>query len=159
MRTAICPGSFDPVTNGHLDIIERTARIFDRVIVVVFNNPQKTPTFSVEERVEMLTLVTHHLDNVEVEASSGLLSDYASRKGAAVIVKGLRAISDFEAEFQMARMNKKLAPGVETMFVMTSNEWSYLSSSIVKEVARFGGCVSQLVPDVVAQRLKAKFEA
>lgn len=157
MRLAICPGSFDPVTFGHLDIIERAARICGKVIVVVFTNPQKTPLFSVEERVEMLEEVTRHLANVEVDSSSGLLSDYALKRGAEVIIKGLRAVSDFEAEFQMARMNQKLAPGVETLFMMTSTEFSYLSSSIVKEVARFGGCVRQLVPDPVAERLRAKF--
>lgn len=157
MRLAICPGSFDPVTYGHLDIIERASRAFDRVVVAVFTNPQKTPLFSVEERVEMLRQAIAHLPNVEVDASSGLLSDYALHRGAGVIVKGLRAISDFEAEFQMARMNKKLAPGVETLFMMTANEYSYLSSSLVKEVARFGGCVAQLVPEAVAARLKEKY--
>ncbi|MCL6580562.1 MAG: pantetheine-phosphate adenylyltransferase [Firmicutes bacterium] len=157
MRLAICPGSFDPVTYGHLDIVERAARLFDRVVVVVFTNPQKTPLFSVEERVAMLAESTRHLQNVEVDSSDGLLSEYASRRGAQVIVKGLRAISDFESEFQMARINKKLAPGVETVFMMTSNEYSYLSSSIVKEVARFGGCVGDLVPEAVAARLRAKF--
>jgi len=157
LRLAICPGSFDPVTYGHLDIVERAARLFDRVVVVVFTNPQKTPLFSVEERVAMLAESTRHLPNVEVDASDGLLSEYASRRGAQVIVKGLRAVSDFESEFQMARINKKLAPGVETVFMMTSNEYSYLSSSIVKEVARFGGCVRDLVPEAVAARLRAKF--
>lgn len=157
MRLAICPGSFDPVTNGHLDIIERSSRIFDKVLVVVFTNPLKSPLFSVEERVEMLQEVTRDLANVEVDHSDGLLSDYALRKDAKVIVKGLRAVSDFETEFQMARMNQKLAPSVETVFMMTSTEFSYLSSSIVKEVARFGGCVRQLVPEVVARRLAEKF--
>ena len=158
MRLAVCPGSFDPVTLGHVDIIERSAKICDKVIVAVFTNPQKTPLFTVEERVEMLRETTGHIPNVEVDASTGLLSDYALRKGANVIIKGLRAISDFEAEFQMARMNKKLAPGIETVFMMTSNEFSYLSSSLVKEVARFGGCVRQLVTDSVAERLREKYE-
>ncbi|HCJ10151.1 MAG TPA: pantetheine-phosphate adenylyltransferase [Clostridiales bacterium] len=157
MQLAICPGSFDPVTNGHLDIIERSSRIFDKVLVVVFTNPLKSPLFSVEERVEMLREVTRDLANVEVDHSDGLLSDYALSKDAKVIVKGLRAVSDFEMEFQMARMNQKLAPSVETVFMMTSTEFSYLSSSIVKEVARFGGCVRELVPEVVAQRLAEKF--
>jgi pantetheine-phosphate adenylyltransferase len=125
--------------------------------VVVFTNPLKSPLFSVEERVEMLQEVTRDLANVEVDHSDGLLSDYALRKDAKVIVKGLRAVSDFETEFQMARMNQKLAPSVETVFMMTSTEFSYLSSSIVKEVARFGGCVRQLVPEVVARRLAEKF--
>lgn len=158
MRLAVCPGSFDPVTLGHVDIIERSAKICDKVIVAVFTNPQKTPLFAVEERVEMLRETTGHIPNVEVDTSTGLLSDYALRKGANIIIKGLRAISDFEAEFQMARMNKKLAPGIETVFMMTSNEFSYLSSSLVKEVARFGGCVRQLVPDYVAERLREKYE-
>jgi pantetheine-phosphate adenylyltransferase len=156
MRLAICPGSFDPATLGHLDIIERTARIFDKVLVVVFPNPQKAPLFTVDERLDMLREITGHLPNVEVDCSAGLLSEYAMEKGAEVIVKGLRAISDFEAEFQMARMNKKLAPAIETMFMMTSNDYSYLSSSIVKEVARFGGCVRLLVPETVAARLREK---
>jgi len=157
LQLAICPGSFDPVTNGHLDIIERSSRIFDKVLVVVFTNPLKSPLFSVEERVEMLREVTRDLANVEVDHSDGLLSDYALSKDAKVIVKGLRAVSDFEMEFQMARMNQKLAPSVETVFMMTSTEFSYLSSSIVKEVARFGGCVRELVPEVVARRLAEKF--
>lgn len=145
------------MTNGHLDIIERSSRIFDKVLVVVFTNPLKSPLFSVEERVEMLREVTRDLANVEVDHSDGLLSDYALSKDAKVIVKGLRAVSDFEMEFQMARMNQKLAPSVETVFMMTSTEFSYLSSSIVKEVARFGGCVRELVPEVVARRLAEKF--
>lgn len=156
MQLAICPGSFDPPTLGHLDIIERTSKVFDRVLVVVFTNSQKSPLFSAEERVEMLRETTRSMSNVEVDFSSGLLSEYALEKRAAVIVKGLRAISDFEAEFQMARMNKKLAPSIETMFMMTSNDYSYLSSSIVKEVARLGGCIRHLVPDAVAARLRER---
>ena len=139
MRLAVCPGSFDPPTLGHLDIIERTARVFDKVLVVVFSNPQKSPLFTVDERLEMLRETTEAIPNVEVDFSNGLLSEYALGRGAEVIVKGLRAISDFEVEFQMARMNKKLAPSIETMFMMTSNDYSYLSSSIVKEVALLGG--------------------
>jgi pantetheine-phosphate adenylyltransferase len=157
MRLAICPGSFDPVTLGHVDIIERAARICDKVIVAVFTNPQKTPLFTTCERLEMLREATRHIPNVEVDASSGLLSEYAQARGAEIIIKGLRAISDFEVEFQMARMNKKLAPGIETVFMMTANEYAYLSSSIIKEVARFGGCVRQLVPERVAARLREKF--
>lgn len=157
MRLAICPGSFDPVTLGHVDIVERAARVFGKVVVAVFTNPQKAPLFSVEERLEMLRRATGHLPNVEVDASQGLLSEYAKARGAAVIVKGLRAVSDFEAEFQMARMNARLAPEIETVFLMTSNEYSYLSSSLVKEVARFGGSVRQLVPEGVAERLRRKF--
>lgn len=158
MHPAICPGSFDPVTLGHLDIIERSARIFDRVLVVVFTNPQKTPLFTTDERLSMLREVTGCWSNVEVDASSGLLSEYAERVGARVIVKGLRAVSDFESEFQMARMNRKLAPAIETMFMPTANEFSYLSSSLVKEVARLGGCVDGLVPAVVAVCLGDKLK-
>lgn len=157
MRLAICPGSFDPVTLGHLDIIERAARICEKVIVVVFTNPQKTPLFDASERMEMLREATGHIPNIAIDSSIGLLSEYASARGADIIVKGLRAISDFEVEFQMARMNKKLAPAIETVFMMTANEYSYLSSSIVKEVARFGGCVRQLVPEAVAVRLREKY--
>jgi len=157
LRLAICPGSFDPVTLGHLDIIERAARICEKVIVVVFTNPQKTPLFDASERMEMLREATGHIPNIAIDSSIGLLSEYASARGADIIVKGLRAISDFEVEFQMARMNKKLAPAIETVFMMTANEYSYLSSSIVKEVARFGGCVRQLVPEAVAVRLREKY--
>ena len=156
MRLAVCPGSFDPPTLGHLDIIERTARVFDKVLVVVFSNPQKSPLFTVDERLEMLRETTEAIPNVEVDFSNGLLSEYALGRGAEVIVKGLRAISDFEVEFQMARMNKKLAPSIETMFMMTSNDYSYLSSSIVKEVALLGGCIRHLVPVTVATRLQQK---
>lgn len=157
MRLAICPGSFDPVTLGHVDIIERASRVFDQVIVVIFTNPQKAPLFTTDERAAMLRECMSHVPNVTVDSSSGLLTDYATAKGAQAIVRGLRVISDFEAEFQMARMNKKLAPDLETVFMMTSNEYSFLSSSLVKEVASFGGCVRQLVPDRVADRLKEKF--
>jgi len=157
LRAAICPGSFDPVTLGHLDIIQRTAQVFDKVLVVVFANPRKIPLFSTQERVEMLREVTAGIPRVEVDSYDGLLSDYASRKGVFVVVKGLRAVSDFEAEFQMARMNKKLDPRVETVFMTTSPEFSYLSSSIVKEVASFGGCVGDLVPEAVVRRLRKKY--
>jgi pantetheine-phosphate adenylyltransferase len=157
LRLAICPGSFDPVTLGHVDIIERASRLFDQVIVVIFTNPQKAPLFTADERAALLRECVSHVPNVTVDSSSGLLTDYATSKGAQAIVRGLRVISDFEAEFQMARMNKKLAPALETVFMMTSNEYSFLSSSLVKEVASFGGCVRQLVPDRVADRLKEKF--
>jgi len=157
LRAAICPGSFDPVTFGHLDIIERTVRVFGRVLAVVFTNPRKAPLFSAKERVQMLREATSGIPNVEIDASDGLLSDYASRKGVFVVVKGLRAVSDFEAEFQMAMMNKKLEPRLETVFMATSPEFSYLSSSIVKEVAAFGGCIRDLVPEVVARRLREKY--
>jgi pantetheine-phosphate adenylyltransferase len=150
--TALCPGTFDPVTNGHLDVIVRSARRFDRVLAAVVENPSKTPLFSVEERVAMLKEATLDLGNVEIGAFSGLLVDYAQGHGVDVIVKGLRAVSDYEAEMQMAQMNHRLA-GVETLFMTTSPKWSFLSSSLVKEVARLGGNVEGLVPDHVRDRL------
>ncbi len=146
MRVAICPASFDPVTNGHVDIIERAAAIFDRLFAVVFHNVAKRPLFTVEERVQMLSRAVAHLRNVEVDHADGLLVHCAQRRGVKVIVKGLRATTDFEYEFQMALMNKKLDPEIETLFIMTSSAYSYLSSSVVKEVARWGGCVKALVP-------------
>jgi pantetheine-phosphate adenylyltransferase len=150
--TALCPGTFDPVTNGHLDIIERAARRFDALLVGVLDNPAKQPLFAVEERVSMLKEATHHLANIEVDAFSGLLVDYASRRGADVVVKGLRAVTDFEYEIQMAQMNHSLS-GLETLFMTAAPQWSFLSSSLIKEVARFGGDVSGLVPAIVAERL------
>lgn len=151
---AVYPGSFDPVTAGHLDIIERAARIFDCLVVTVFSNPAKKPLFSVEERMAMLKEATSHLPNVEVDASEGLLVPYVRRVGARVIVKGLRAISDFDYEFRMALMNKKLDPEVETVFILTSSQYAYLSSSLIKEVASLGGCVAGLVPAGVERRLR-----
>ncbi len=157
MKVALCSGSFDPITNGHLDIIERAAQIFDKVLVTVFHNLEKKTLFTMEERVDMIKKVTGHLQNVEVDCFEGLLCDYARRKGAKVLVRGLRAISDFEYEFQIAQINKKLNPDLETMFMMTRTEHSYLSSSIVKEIASLGGCVRELVPAYVADRLREKF--
>jgi pantetheine-phosphate adenylyltransferase len=151
--TALCPGTFDPVTNGHLDIIERAARRFDALVVGVLDNPAKQPLFGVEERVSLLKEVTQGLANVEVDAFSGLLVDYARGRGADVVVKGLRAVSDFEYEIQMAQMNRSLS-GLETLFVTAAPQWSFLSSSLVKEVAAFGGDVRALVPPVVAERLR-----
>lgn len=151
--TALCPGTFDPVTNGHLDIIERASRRFEALVVGVLDNPAKEPLFTAEERVGLLKEVTQGLPNVEVEAFSGLLVDHVTRRGQdVVVVKGLRALTDFEYEIQMAQMNHRLA-GVETLFMTTSPQWSFLSSSLVKEVARFGGDVSGLVPSPVAERL------
>jgi pantetheine-phosphate adenylyltransferase len=155
-RAALCPGTFDPVTNGHLDIIERAGRHFDQVVVAVLENAGKaTPLFSVDERVAMLKEAVADLANVEVDSFSGLLVDYAARRGTAIVVKGLRAVSDFDYEFQMAQMNYRLA-GVETFFMTTNPKWSYLSSSLVREVARLGGDVTGLVPAVVAERLGEK---
>lgn len=150
--TALCPGTFDPVTNGHLDIIGRASARFDAVVVAVLENPSKQPLFAVEERVAMLKEATTGLGNVEVDAFSGLLVDYAKGRGTQAIVKGLRAVSDFEFEIQMAQMNRRLG-GLETFFMPTDPTWSFLSSSLVKEVARYGGDVTGLVPDVVARRL------
>jgi pantetheine-phosphate adenylyltransferase len=155
--TALCPGSFDPVTNGHLDIIERTARHWDEVIVAVTRNPQKSQSrFSLEERQEMLAEAVAHLGNVRIETLMGLVVDFARDHGAEVIVKGLRAVSDFEYELQMAQMNKRLS-GIDTFFVSTSPEYSFLSSSLVCEVAKFGGDVKGMVPDGVAERLAQHF--
>jgi pantetheine-phosphate adenylyltransferase len=154
---ALCPGSFDPVTNGHLDIIERTARHFDGVIVAVIRNPQKSQSlFSLEERQEMLREVTAHLDNVQIEFFKGLLVEFAREHGAEAIVKGLRAISDFDYELQMAQMNQRLS-GIDTFFISTSPQHSFLSSSLVREVGRFGGDVSSMVPALVAKRLDERF--
>ena len=155
--TALCPGTFDPVTNGHLDIIERAARRFEALVVGVLDNPAKQPLFSAEERVGLLKEATAELPNVTVEAFSGLLVEYANRRGADVVIKGLRAVTDFEFEIQMAQMNHRLA-GVETLFMTTSPQWSFLSSSLVKEVARFGGDVSGLVPAPVAERLADRLQ-
>ncbi|HEY7137949.1 MAG TPA: pantetheine-phosphate adenylyltransferase [Acidimicrobiia bacterium] len=157
MAIALCPGSFDPVTNGHVDIIERTARHFDEVIVAVIRNPQKSQSlFTLEERQEMLRDVCGHLTNVRIEFFKGLLVDFAADHGADAIVKGLRAISDFDYELQMAQMNQRLS-GIDTFFISTSPQHSFLSSSLVREVARFGGDVSSMVPALVAKRLEERF--
>jgi pantetheine-phosphate adenylyltransferase len=149
---AVVPGSFDPVTNGHIDIIERAASRFDRLVVAVLQNPAKEPLFSAEERVDLIEQTTGHLVNVTVATFEGLLVDFCRREGIRCIVKGLRAVSDFEYELQMAQMNQQLGD-VETFFMSTSPEWSYLSSSLVREVARFGGAVDDVVPKPVAAAL------
>lgn len=153
--TALCPGTFDPVTNGHLDIVERACGQFDTVVVGVLENPAKKPLFDVEERVAMLKEATQNLRNVEVDSFSGLLVEFARSRDIRVIVKGLRAITDFEYEIQMAQMNHRLA-GVETFFMTTSPTWSFISSSLVKEIAGFGGDVEGLVPAFVKDRLIEK---
>jgi pantetheine-phosphate adenylyltransferase len=159
VATALCPGSFDPVTLGHIDIIERTARHFDHVIVAVIRNPQKAQSlFSLEERQDMLREATEHLGNISIEFFKGLLVDFARDRGADAIVKGLRAVSDFDYELQMAQMNQRLS-GVDTFFLSTSPQYSFLSSSLVREVARFGGDVSSMVPPHVAERLAKMFQA
>ncbi len=156
MPAAIVPGSFDPPTNGHLDIIERASQLFRKVTVAVVVNSTKAPLFTMEERVEMLEEACASLPNVSIGSFGGLLVDYASQIQATVIVRGLRAVSDFEYELQMAATNRRLSPGIETVFMMPAAEYSYLSSSIVKEVARLGGSVEGLVPDSVRQRLREK---
>lgn len=153
MTTALCPGSFDPPTNGHVDVIERCLHIFDRVVVAVVDNPSKQPMFSSEERIGMLAEVFGN--RIELEGFDGLLVDFARERGADVIVKGLRAVSDFDYELQMAQMNHTLRD-VDTLFIPTAPEWSYLSSSLVREVARLGGDVGTLVPAVVDRALKEK---
>lgn len=154
-KIAIYPGSFDPVTNGHLEIIERSSNIFDKVIVAILDNPQKKSLFTKDERILMLEEVTSSFENVDVDSFSGLLTHYMSTKNAKVIIKGLRATSDFEYEFQMAMLNNKLDPEVETLFMMT-NKYSYLSSSAVKQIAHFGGCIKGLVPDAIVTKILNK---
>ena len=139
MKIAICPGSFDPITKGHVDIIERTSKLFDKVIAVVLVNPTKNPTFTTEERVDLIRRVTTHIPNVEVDSYTGLVADYAKLKNAHTLIKGLRAVTDFEYEFQQALTNKELYPGMETLFLHSSKEYMFLSSSIVKEIAKYGG--------------------
>ncbi len=153
---AIYPGSFDPVTNGHLDLIERGAKIFDRLVVAVLRNLEKEPLFTTEERVEMLREVSRPWSNVEVDVFDGLLVEYSRVRQAQVILRGIRAISDYEYELQMALMNRKLQPQIETVFMMPAEAYSYLSSRLVREIARLGGSVQGLVPRIVEQRLKAK---
>ncbi|WP_190259283.1 pantetheine-phosphate adenylyltransferase [Pelotomaculum schinkii] len=158
MRTAICPGSFDPVTYGHLDIISRAAMIFDKLIVVVSCNPAKNQLFTIKERVELLQSVLSNYPNIEVKAFTGLIVDVALECNAKAIVRGLRVISDFENEFRMALTNQKLACHIETVFLMTKAEFSYISSTTVKEVASFGGSLRSLVPPLVEERIKEKFK-
>lgn len=153
---AIYPGSFDPVTNGHLDLIERGEKMFDRVIVAVLKNTDKQPLFTTNERVEMLREATAHWPAVEVDVFEGLLVDYARKRGAGVILRGIRAVSDYEYELQMALMNRKLEPGLETVFMLPGAPYSYLSSKLVREIAQLGGPLNGLVPPVVEQRLRAK---
>ncbi len=153
---AIYPGSFDPVTNGHLDLIERAAKLFDRLIVAVLHNDGKEPLFTIAERVEMLREVTRPWRNVEVDVFDGLLVEYARQKKARAIIRGIRAVSDYEYELQMALMNRKLEPEIETVFMLPAEAYSYLSSRLVKEIVRFGGSVQDLVPPIVERRLRAK---
>jgi len=156
-RVAIYPGSFDPVTNGHLDIIERGLKLFDRVIVAVLHNPGKTALFTVQERKEMIEISLRNLPNVEVDTFDGLLVDYAAKRNAQAILRGMRAVSDFEYEFQLALMNRRLNREIQTVFLMTGLRWIFTSSSIIKEAAGFGGNINGMVPPVVSERLKKKF--
>ncbi|MBQ2763452.1 MAG: pantetheine-phosphate adenylyltransferase [Firmicutes bacterium] len=157
MRICIYSGTFDPVTNGHMDIITRGAALFDKLIIGVAKDNYKKNLFQTEERIEILKEVTADLKNVEVEAFSGLLMDYCREKGACAVIRGLRAVSDFEYEMQMALMNKNLNPNVETVFLMTSQQHSFISSSIIKDVASLGGSIAGLVPPSVEQRIIAKY--
>lgn len=160
-RIAICPGSFDPITNGHEDIIHRAADLFDKVIVVVSANPDKHPIFSLDERVSLIQTVCEGMDNVEVDKFSGLLIDYVKKKDAVAIVKGLRAVSDFDYEFQMALTNRRMMPDFETVFLTPSSDNMYLSSSVVRQIAQFGGDIRPFVPtaivDKVVNRMREKF--
>ncbi|MDP6600360.1 MAG: pantetheine-phosphate adenylyltransferase [Candidatus Woesearchaeota archaeon] len=157
MKTAVYPGSFDPVTNGHIDVIKRALNIFDKVIVGVGDNPGKKPTFTTEERIEMFKESTKDLKNLEIDSFQGLLLDYVKNKGSNIIIRGLRAVSDFEFEFQRALMNRVVNNEIETIFIMTKEDYVYLNSSIVKEMAMFNGNVNGLVPEIVEEKLKVKF--
>lgn len=156
MRVAICPGSFDPVTKGHLDILHRAAKLFDKIIVVVVINPEKKVSFTAEERMDLIRRVTQGIPNIEVDMFSGLLMDYVRDKNAVAVVKGLRAVTDFEYEFQMALINKKLNPNADTLFLTTSAENLYLSSSIVKQIASFGGNIADFVPAEIVEDVKER---
>jgi pantetheine-phosphate adenylyltransferase len=155
-RVALYPGSFDPLTNGHMDVLFRARRLADRVIVAILENDEKKPLFSVEERIEMIREIVGQDPSISVRSFSGLLVDFAAQTGATLLVRGLRAISDYEYELQMALMNRRLAPSIETVFLMAKEEYSYVSSRLIKEVARLGADVSGLVPDPVRQRLAAR---
>ena len=156
--SAIYPGSFDPPTNGHLDLIERGSKIFDQLVVAILRNPEKAPLFSLPERLRMLEAMTEGFKNVRVETFDGLTVDYAAKVKATAILRGIRAISDYEYELQMALMNRKLHPELETVFMMPAEQYSYLSSRLVREVAQLGGSVKDLVPEMVEQRLKEKLD-
>ncbi len=156
MKIAIVPGSFDPVTNGHLDIIKRTSDLFDTVYVSILSNSTKAPLFSVDERVELIKRATSDIENVKVESFTGLLVDYARSRNAKFIVKGLRAVTDFEYEYQMSLTNKQLAPEIETFFITTNLKYAYLSSSIVKEIAKYGGDITEMVPHEIIYDIQNK---
>ncbi|MDU7482263.1 pantetheine-phosphate adenylyltransferase [Hafnia alvei] len=155
-KRAIYPGTFDPMTNGHLDLVTRAANMFDHVILAIAASPSKKPMFSLEERVALATQVTAHLPNVEVLGFSELMAHFAQHQNANILVRGLRAVSDFEYEMQLANMNRHLMPTLESVFLMPSKEWSFISSSLVKEVARHGGDIAPFVPEIIAQALSKK---
>jgi pantetheine-phosphate adenylyltransferase len=156
-RVAIYPGTFDPLTNGHLSIIKRALKIFDKLVLAILINPNKSPLFTLEERIDMLKEIFKDEVNIEIDSFNGLLVDYAVNKGANIVVRGLRALSDFEYEFQLALMNRKLNRDIESVFLMTDYKWFYISSTIIKEAARYGGDIKGLVPPIVNERLKRKF--
>lgn len=156
MRIAVYPGSFDPITNGHLNIIERATNIFDKIIIGVADNSKKSTLFSAPERIDMIKEVTKNLEKVKIQSFSGLLIDFMKSNKASIIIRGMRAISDFEHESQLALMNKRLAPEIETIFMVTCSKYSYLDSSIVKEIASLNGCINQLVPEIVEKKLREK---
>ena len=158
MKIAICPGSFDPVTKGHVDILERSSKLFDKVIAVVLVNPTKTPTFTTEERVDLIKRVTKHIPNLEVDSYTGLVADYAELKNAHTLIKGLRAVTDFEYELQIAQLNRILNKEIDTVFLITDLKYAYLSSSSVKEVAVYGGDISNFVTPFVEEKVKEKFK-
>lgn len=158
MKIAVYPGSFDPVTNGHVDVIERASKLFDKIIVGVGENPEKKSLFSKDERVGMINEATSHIKNIEVEAFDGLLLDYVKEKNSKIIVRGLRVISDFEVEFQRALLNRKVDGDIETIFIMTKEDYVFLNSSVIKELAMFKGSVKDLVPEVVVKKLEEKFQ-
>lgn len=156
-RRAVYPGSFDPITNGHVNIVQRGLKIFDRIIIAVLENPKKTPLFSTGERTEMIQHIFRNQEEIEVKAFDGLLVDFARSHNAKILIRGLRAISDFEYEFQMALMNRKLDPDIETFFMMPNLDYSFLSSNLVKEVSMLGGCLKGLVPEEIENKLRDKF--
>jgi len=157
-KKAIYPGSFDPITNGHVDIIKRALEIFDKILIAVLENPQKDPLFTTKERMDMIKEIFADRKDVEVKAFHGLLVEFAKKNNAKIVIRGLRAISDFEYEFQMALMNRKLNPEIETFFMMPNVEYSFLSSNLVKEVFELGGCLKDLVPEQVENKLREKFK-
>ena len=156
MRVCIYPGSFDPITNGHLDIIERASKIFDKLIVSVVENPSKQPVFTLQERVELIKECVKDYKNIAVDSFKGLLTDYVKEKGASTIVKGLRIVADFEYEFQMALLNKSISPEIETIFMMTNSKYSYISSTMIKEIARLGANLDEFVPKIIKEKILHK---